>query len=760
MSDRIVGGTGNDVIDGRGGADVYVFNRGDGQDTIADSGAGTGLDPIEFGAGIGAADIDLSHGTNPDDLVVAIRGTTDRITVIGQFASGGGKIGAIVLADGMVLSSPDIVAMAANHVPTVAAPIGAKAVAQNAAFSFAVPANTFADSDSGDVLSLKAARVDGTALPAWLRFDGTTFSGTPGNADVGTPIQVRLTAYDAAADSVSNDFTINVTNVNDAPVSTALIANKTATVGSAFSFQFASNQFIDPDNGLPGVATQTLTYTAKLGSGAALPSWLSFNAATRTFSGTPASGNAGALDIVITASDGAASASTHFGIFVGTSGNTAPTVGTVIATQNATEDSTFSFQIPANAFSDNTAGDRLRYTAKLSSGAALPSWMTLDAVTGLISGTPANGDVGQLTVRVTATDIFGASVSTNFVLNVNNVNDAPVATGELQNFITNEDSLFSYTIPTGLFTEVDAGDTLVLAATLANGSPLPAWLSFDPATRTLSGTPDDKDVGVLDIRIVAHDNSGASVQRDMFVLVNGVNDAPVVSHALAGLAVDREQAFTFAVPAETFSDDGGGVSLTARMADGTDFPYWLTFNPITRTFAGTPDYGSVGENEGVHVYRIALTATDAQGLSTTTILDFAIRGPNPGTLVLGTEGNDTLSGTLGPDLIIGLGGNDTLQGREGPDTYFFDRGFGHDTITSSYAISPNQEADAVGDAIKFGLGVFASDVIVSLADPFTDGSIHFAWGDATLVDGFYRVRRHFDGWIDRQLRAHKRSARE
>ena len=36
--------------------------------------------------------------------------------------------------------------------------------------------------------------------------------------------------------------------------------------------------------------------------------------------------------------------------------------------------------------------------------------------------------------------------------------------------------------PTDFFTDADTADTLTVSATLADGSPLPLWLSFDPAT--------------------------------------------------------------------------------------------------------------------------------------------------------------------------------------------------------------------------------------------------------------------------------------
>ena len=79
---------------------------------------------------------------------------------------------------------------------------------------------------------------------------------------------------------------------------------------------------------------------------------------------------------------------------------------------------------------------------------------------------------------------------------------------------SNEDAGFSFTVPATSFTDVDVGDSLTLSATLADGSPLPAWLSFDPATRTFSGTPLNGDVGSLAIRVTATDTAGATASQD------------------------------------------------------------------------------------------------------------------------------------------------------------------------------------------------------------------------------------------------------
>ena len=115
-------------------------------------------------------------------------------------------------------------------------------------------------------------------MPSWLSFNAATrsFTGTPVNADVGThTITVRAT--DLTGAFVEDQFDIVVTNTNDAPTLANPIADQNATEDAAFNFQFAANTFADIDAG------DALTYMAS-----GVPSWLSFDAATRTFSGTPA----------------------------------------------------------------------------------------------------------------------------------------------------------------------------------------------------------------------------------------------------------------------------------------------------------------------------------------------------------------------------------------------------------------------------------------------------------------------------------------
>jgi hypothetical protein len=76
-----------------------------------------------------------------------------------------------------------------------------------------------------------------------------------------------------------------------------------------WSFQLAANTFVDPEG-------DPLTYSALTSSNQSLPAWLTFNASTRTFSGTPPQGFTGTISLKVTASDGAGTDSDTFDLTV------------------------------------------------------------------------------------------------------------------------------------------------------------------------------------------------------------------------------------------------------------------------------------------------------------------------------------------------------------------------------------------------------------------------------------------------------------
>jgi Tol biopolymer transport system component len=108
---------------------------------------------------------------------------------------------------------------------------------------------------------------------------------------------------------VSTSSIDSLRNNNFPPYLKSQIPNQTDTVGHLFGYTVPDSTFIDDDG------NNTLNYIAKLTNTLSLPSWLTFNAETRTFSGTPAA--QGILNIKVTATDTAnASVSCQFKITI------------------------------------------------------------------------------------------------------------------------------------------------------------------------------------------------------------------------------------------------------------------------------------------------------------------------------------------------------------------------------------------------------------------------------------------------------------
>ena len=88
---------------------------------------------------------------------------------------------------------------------------------QDTAFNFTLPADTFTDSDAGDILTYKATLDDDSQLPTWLSFTNGTFTGTP-TSDNLCEIYIKVTATDDDGESVSDTFTLEVEKPNIPPI--------------------------------------------------------------------------------------------------------------------------------------------------------------------------------------------------------------------------------------------------------------------------------------------------------------------------------------------------------------------------------------------------------------------------------------------------------------------------------------------------------------------------------------------------------------
>ena len=76
----------------------------------------------------------------------------------------------------------------------------------------------------------------------------------------------------------------------------------------------------------------------------------------------------------------------------------------------------------------------------------------------------------------------------------------------------------------------------------------------------------------------------------VFQVAEPTNTAPMVANAIPDQAATVGTAFSYQFPATTFNDTDGTDTLTysAKQADDSALPTWLTFTDTTRTFSGNP----------------------------------------------------------------------------------------------------------------------------------------------------------------------------
>lgn len=294
--------------------------------------------------------------------------------------------------------------------------------------------------------------------------------------------------------------------------------------------------------------------------------------------------------------------------------NRAPTTIGGLSNGVARENVPFNFTLPSNLFNDPD-NDPLNITLTMVDGSPLPDWLDYNSKTHTLKGTPDFDAAGSLNFRITATDSGGLSVSKDWRIDVNNSNRVPNVTGTSGVQTLQAGQTWSYVLTVNNYFSDPDGDHLNYSLTLADGSPLPTWLQFDPASGTLQGTP--LQAGVLNLSVTVTDPHGATASQLLVLNVAAkpvappsVNHAPTVNTLLSNTSTVENTPFSFTLPQNLFSDpDGDLLRMNVVMADGSALPNWLRYHSDTRTLSGTPSFDDAGS------LNLQVVATDSSGLS-------------------------------------------------------------------------------------------------------------------------------------------------
>ena len=416
------------------------------------------------------------------------------------------------------------------------------------------PIKIEARDNSGQAVTNK---VDG--LPDGVTFDEATntISGTP--SEVGS-YTVTVTTTDESGNATETTFTIDVEDTTKPTVED--IANQTQEV----------NTEIEPIK-IEATDNSGQAVTNKVDG---LPDGVTFDEATNTISGTPS--EVGSYDITVTTTDkNGNSETTTFTIDV--EDTTKPTVEDI--TDQTQEINTEMTPIKIEA-TDNSG------QAVTNKVEGLPDGVTFDEATNTISGTPSK--VGSYDITVTTTDENGNSETTTFTIDVEDTTKPTVESvaDQTQEVNTEINPI-----------KIEATDNSGQAVT-NKVEGLPAGITFDEATNTISGTPSE--VGSYTVTVTTTDENGNATETTFTIDVEDTTKPTVED------ITDQTQEINTEInPIKIETTDNSGQTVTNKVEG---LPDGVTFDEATNTISGTPS--EVGS------YTVTVTTTDENGNATET----------------------------------------------------------------------------------------------------------------------------------------------
>ncbi len=228
-----------------GGPNIAVL-RYNANGTLDTTFGGTGIVTTSIAAALGS-DQGLSVALQPDG----------RIVVGGlSFSPNGPTTGAMTNDFTLLRYDAD------GSLDTMFGGIGHPTVEIGKAFSWTVPPRALVDADT-DTLTLTITKADGTALPSWLTFNGTTLTGTPPAG--ATDLVLRVTATDPWGAAAQQLLNLNVEDPNEAPVvNYAVPAGIVQTpIGRGLSSDTATGLVVQADGKIVMVGTSLSAETAQ-----------------------------------------------------------------------------------------------------------------------------------------------------------------------------------------------------------------------------------------------------------------------------------------------------------------------------------------------------------------------------------------------------------------------------------------------------------------------------------------------------------------
>ncbi|RAP32720.1 hypothetical protein DID75_04285, partial [Candidatus Marinamargulisbacteria bacterium SCGC AG-410-N11] len=201
----------------------------------------------------------------------------------------------------------------------------------------------FAHDDDNDTLTFT-----GTTIPNWLTFELATkkLKGTPNNSNVGNH-PVVITVTDGKGGQTEDSFTITVMNVNDAPRVTSQAITQ---IDEDVLYEYTITAVDDEGDTITKMVSKK-------------PSWLNYNSATSTLTGTPTNSDVGSHDVEMSIADPNGGITPYLFSIIVKNTNDPPTIDSIVIQNNKgtlnTSNPTIDYDLLTNDGQNGTGLDEL-----------------------------------------------------------------------------------------------------------------------------------------------------------------------------------------------------------------------------------------------------------------------------------------------------------------------------------------------------------------------------------------------------------------
>ncbi|MFZ3262852.1 MAG: putative Ig domain-containing protein [Terriglobales bacterium] len=324
--------------------------------------------------------------------------------------------------------------------------------------------------------------------------------------------------------------------------------------------------------------TTPYSWSIAIGS---LPAGLTLNAATGAITGTPTGPQVGTISFTATVTDAekpAMTASANLSIAI----SAPPLSVTTSSLPGGTLGSAYSQTLAAT-------GGITPYTWSITTG-ALPAGLTLNASTGVISGTPTGTLTGPINFTVTVTDSESPVKTASANLSIS-ISAPPLS--------VTTTSLAAGVVGTPYSQTLQAtGGIMPYSWAITSGS-LPAGLTLNAATGAITGTPTGPQVGTNSFTVTVTDSenpvktSSANLSISISVPALAVSTSSLVA-GVVGTSYSQNLQAT------------GGITPYSWAITTGSLPAGLTLNAATGAITGKPTGPQVGTNS------FTVTVTDSE----------------------------------------------------------------------------------------------------------------------------------------------------